>query len=461
MANFSSGSSFGDGVIEIMFGHQLYLHPTDSSLSIQIDKPLTGAANYGDWSRNVFNFVLTKHKIGFLNGTCKKEDFHPHYHDQWDCANALVLSWIFRSVYRDLARMIWFFTNASAAWSDLKYRFQRAPRIQIFALRHKISRANQGSDSISTYFNNLRSLWAELDSIIDLKIPDPASLAIIHTYFEDVKFYEFLMGLNDSYLAIRGQINEEAQHDHSSQSSIPQVSVDAIYSNTSNSSSSTPKKKFQDNCDYCGIRGHKKAECYKLHGFSKDFKFTRSKTQAHNAVQNTQYAQLIKLISGESSSTAIANVVSIPFAASSHVDSSSSQSTGPSTSNSGTVTDRTWIVDIGATNHITLCANGLHSISSLSNHVHMPNGNHASITHTENLSISPNLSLKNILLVPSFKRNLLSVHKLEKNSNCFVSFYLEFYLMQDISTGMGPYKVPTHQGHRYFPTVVDDYSRFT
>ncbi|XP_071722294.1 uncharacterized protein [Rutidosis leptorrhynchoides] len=421
----TSSSVSGDNIIEITFGHQLYLHPTDSSLSIQVDELLTGVEIYGDWSRNVYSFVLTKHKIGFLNGTCRKEDFHSRNHDQWDCANALVLSWLFCSVHKDLARTIRYFTNASAA------------------------------------------------CIIDLKIPDPASLAIIHAYFEDVNFYEFLMGLNDSYLAIRGQINlmnlppltecynlliqEEAQRGHSSQSTISTLTIDAMYYAAS-SSSSVPKKKFQSNCDHCGIRGHKRSECYKLHDFPKDFKFTKGKTQAHNAAQDSkiivkpvststadvfspaptftpaQYAQIMRLLSTADPSAAMTNAA--PFAASSHIADPSSQHTRPSTSNSGILSHRTWIIDSGTTNHMTYNVIGMHSVSSLSQLVHLPNGNHASITHTGNLSISTNLSLKNVLLIPSFKNNLLSVHKITKDSNCFVSFYPDFCLMQDISTGM-------------------------
>uniref|UniRef100_A0A3Q7GRS6 Uncharacterized protein n=1 Tax=Solanum lycopersicum TaxID=4081 RepID=A0A3Q7GRS6_SOLLC len=43
--------------------------------------------------------------------------------------------------------------------------------------------------------------------------------------------------------------------------------------------------------------------------------------------------------------------------------------------------------------------------------------------------------LQDVLFVPEFHYNLLSISKVTKDFNCFVSFYPGFCLFQDLSTG--------------------------
>ena len=44
-------------------------------------------------------------------------------------------------------------------------------------------------------------------------------------------------------------------------------------------------------------------------------------------------------------------------------------------------------------------------------------------------------TIKNVLLIPDFKFNLLSVSKLTKDLNCVVSLFPDFVIFQDLYTG--------------------------
>lgn len=97
--------------------------------------------------------------------------------------------------------------------------------------------------------------------------------------------------------------------------------------------------------------------------------------------------------------------------------------------NSSSFSNHEWIIDQGASDHITSNLSSLNNVQSL----HQPcpikllNGDVVYITHTGKLHISPDISLSNVLYVPSFKFNLLSISKLTTTLNYVAIFF--FYLL--------------------------------
>lgn len=77
-------------------------------------------------------------------------------------------------------------------------------------------------------------------------------------------------------------------------------------------------------------------------------------------------------------------------------------------------TPSTWIIDTGANNHI--CGNlNLFSEYTMPNHkprVHLPDGSVKEVQHIGSITLHRNITLTDVMHVPSFRRNLLSVHKL-------------------------------------------------
>jgi len=98
-----------------------------------------------------------------------------------------------------------------------------------------------------------------------------------------------------------------------------------------------------------------------------------------------------------------------------------------------------WIIDSGATHHITYCENLLSDcrklLESSSNKVQVPTRSKIHVEHVGNAVILENCRLKNVLHVPDFRFNLLSVSKLTKDLKCMVSFYPDLCVMQALSTG--------------------------
>ncbi|GJT23280.1 retrovirus-related pol polyprotein from transposon TNT 1-94 [Tanacetum coccineum] len=67
-------------------------------------------------------------------------------------------------------------------------------------------------------------------------------------------------------------------------------------------------------------------------------------------------------------------------------------------------------------------------------HINLPNGHTSVISQIGNAKLNNGLVLKNVLLVRDFKFSLLSVSKLAEDAKCFVTFYSQFYVIQDLVT---------------------------
>lgn len=96
--------------------------------------------------------------------------------------------------------------------------------------------------------------------------------------------------------------------------------------------------------------------------------------------------------------------------------------------------NETWVLDTGAIDHI------VHSITlftkitnSTSTFVQLPNGEKAFVTHMGTILVTSTLVLENVLCVPSFTFNLISISKLTKSLSCCVVFLSTYCFIQELT----------------------------
>ncbi|CAH9112219.1 unnamed protein product [Cuscuta epithymum] len=107
---------------------------------------------------------------------------------------------------------------------------------------------------------------------------------------------------------------------------------------------------------------------------------------------------------------------------------------------------RPWIIDSGATEHITCSDINLFDIM---NHipqppVRIPNGESIPVHAVGSLYLPNGLHLKRVLYIPQFQCNLISVSRLTSDLNCTLTFFSDFCVFQDLSTrkliGVGKFR---------------------
>lgn len=83
-----------------------------------------------------------------------------------------------------------------------------------------------------------------------------------------------------------------------------------------------------------------------------------------------------------------------------------------------------WILDSGASDHMCSSKSMFSTISPLNQPItiSLPNGDILSISFAGTVQITPEIILTNVLYVPNFKYNLLSIHRLTQQLNCTVNF---------------------------------------
>lgn len=101
--------------------------------------------------------------------------------------------------------------SARAIWLDLEVRYAQSNAPKLFSLRKEIAHLTQGSLSISAYFTKFKSIHDELESMC-VKTKCTCNNCTcnvnvkLNTADQSIQLTHFLMGLNDTYTAIRGQI---------------------------------------------------------------------------------------------------------------------------------------------------------------------------------------------------------------------------------------------------------------
>ncbi|XP_019235677.1 PREDICTED: uncharacterized protein LOC109216004 [Nicotiana attenuata] len=200
-------------------------------------------------------------------------------------------------------------------------------------------------------------------------------------------------------------------------------------------------------CEHCGYKGHLKDNCYKIIGYPTDFKskkkgqfpaksyannvngendVTMNKQPQGNCMTEDQYKHLVSLLTkssveGSSNNTAgSANMTSIKSLL------SNAQSYD-------------WIVDSGASHHITFCKEVLEKLRRVnrgnSSGVQIPTGGRSEIVHTGDATILEGQKIRNVLYVPDFKFNIISVSKLTRDLCCSACFYPSFCVFQGLYYG--------------------------
>ncbi|XP_070039062.1 uncharacterized protein [Nicotiana tomentosiformis] len=170
--------------------------------------------------------------------------------------------------------------NAHEVWTDLQDRFDKINGSRIYNLHREIPTISQGTSNVSAYHSRLKLLWDEYSALIpSLPITPETRDSIDHS--EQQKLFQFLMGLNKSYNAIRSQIilmspspsvsrayamliHEESQRTVCTSGASMNETNESTALMSSRDNSQKFKRHNNTYCEYCKNKGHTKDVCYKL-----------------------------------------------------------------------------------------------------------------------------------------------------------------------------------------------------
>ena len=103
------------------------------------------------------------------------------------------------SVSQSIAQSVIYFDYAADIWNDLRKRFSQGDLLRIAELQEEIYALKQGSQNVTDYFTNLKTVWEELDNYRPLSFCNcPA-----RTYHQQDFIIRFLKGLYERFSVVR------------------------------------------------------------------------------------------------------------------------------------------------------------------------------------------------------------------------------------------------------------------
>lgn len=123
----------------------------------------------------------------------------------------MVRGWLVSAMENEIKGSVKYVVTAHEIWLDLKERFGKENASRAYELRRIITTIQQGNMTVSSYYTKLRGVWDEIRSISQIptcsckgcKCEINKEIARLH---DKEHLYDFLMGLNEEFNAVRTQI---------------------------------------------------------------------------------------------------------------------------------------------------------------------------------------------------------------------------------------------------------------
>ena len=445
--------------------------------------------NYANWSRLVTNALKSKNKLAFVDGSLTRpEGTSPDVH-AWEKSNAMVIAWLYNIINKNLHSSVAYAETAHEIWKDLRERYSQGNEIRIHQLRREITLSNQGSMNVTDYFTKLKGLWDELDAYLQIPNCKCVKDFNLFKYQESERTHQFLMGLDSSHFGVvRSTIlsmeplpnlnkaysmilREERQQTLTRSMEVKTTIEGAAFKA---STGGRPKAENRPRCAHCQKIGHDKSQCFELVGYPPNWQ-SRRRNQGTNrswnrnssgdkggrqiwaAGQQPRTAGLAQNATGRLSVSAGQGEVALEaqrrdrvhahgeglekyggftpsqvealftlFKERENKEKMSGKYNGP----------LQWVLDSGASHHMTFNRNVFSQLYKLpaAIYITIPNGKEETVTEGGIVNLGNGLVLQNVLYVPSFTCNLISVHQLANDKNCIIIYGAHYCLIQDLTS---------------------------
>lgn len=184
----------------------LFLHHSDHP-NYTLSTQLLNDHKYYHWKRSVEVSLIAKNKMSFVNGKCPKPDLALSTYAQWERCNSMVISWLLQSVEKDIAETLLYWNTAAELWEDLRMRFSFQNCTRVFQVQKELFNLTQENLALTSYFTKFKRLWDEYMALVEMpSCSTCGTVGYVPQLLYNLQIIQFLVGLNDSYTMVRGNI---------------------------------------------------------------------------------------------------------------------------------------------------------------------------------------------------------------------------------------------------------------
>ncbi|KAF3772924.1 Retrovirus-related Pol polyprotein from transposon TNT 1-94 [Nymphaea thermarum] len=404
------------------------------NVPVQVTTIQLNKENYLRWSAAITMGIAGRGRIAYVNGRKVEPVEGSIAWDTWYLEDNQVKMWIINSVSSDIQPLILRKKTARDMWVILEHMYGHKKRkVRVYQLMRDVYSLRQGTRSVAEFYAALKSKWEDLDYHSDLTWKCPQDQMQYMTKEWENRVFLFLSGLNDDYENIRSQFlnsdesfsiedvyaRVEAEEQRKLVSSDRKGEEQSAFVSRASVGSSRSSRK----CTHCKKLGHTIDFCWDLHPEKKNSKGRPSASkQRESSVTGP----------GDRKGSFSAEQLRELRAYLSQADGGQTEKSDDVKGNHALAVSGTegtsyvgeWIVDSGATHHMTGNPKLFHDykLSSGKERVSLVDGSFTSVAGKGSLSLLNNFLVHDALHVPHLPLNLLSVSKITKELKCELIF---------------------------------------
>ena len=444
-----------------------------------ISQPLLKGPNHNEWSTNLRMALKARKKFGFVDGSISQPHQDSEDLDDWWTNNALVLFWIKLTIAESVRFNLSHLEIASDYWEHIRRRYSINNGQRVQHIKAELATCRQHGLFIEAYYGKLMQLWTAL---AEHRITKNCGCQIgvnLEKEREEDRLHEFLKGLDESlYGSVKSNLlsrdplpsldvaysallqDEDAKHTNRALGDRVDTMAHAVRTGQSFGSSSSTyfvskEEIMKLTCTSCGRKGHLATNCFRTLGYLEWWgDRPRGRLPSGNGlgISTTSYrpsstdpikANTVTLAPQQQHSTnMITSADRVGFTGLSDEQWKTlvkmlNERKAPANTLSGMSSIFTWILDSGATNHMTGSIASLTDIrDTVSLPVKLPDGRITFATRQGTAILNSILTVQNVLFVDGLQCHLISVSQLAWQKRCVFQITDKIGIVQDHITKM-------------------------